>query len=260
MRCFGCQEFGHSRKFCKKSPKCWKCGQEGHDGSECSSDSICCVNCKGDHFSSSKNCPVWIHEKKIQRVKAEKNLPYGEARRLVNAKSPPPSATTTLYASVVRSTQKRSIECQTPDFWMQDRVTLKELSKKPSIETTSTGSGTERPISPANRTNVKTKQNASVKSPSYNEQKKSNVAKTGNKFLSLPMWTKTWKTLHHPLDRVGRRLVLVGRMRTFRLLNINHEYSPPMELSRINEQPCRIMSSISAIQPSCYVSSRDSHK
>ena len=185
LRCFGCQEFGHSRKFCKKSPKCWKCGQEGHDGSECSSDSICCVNCKGDHFSSSKNCPVWIHEKEIQRVKAEKNLPYGEARRLVNAKSPPPSATTTSYASVVRSTQKRSIECQTPDFWMQDRVTLKELSKKPSIETTSTGSGTERPISPANRTNVKTKQNASVKSPSYNEQKKSNVAKTGNKFLSL---------------------------------------------------------------------------
>ena len=71
LRCFSCQEFGHSRKFCKKEPKCWKCGREGHEGGECTSESLCCVNCKGDHFSSSKTCPVWILEKEIQRVKAE---------------------------------------------------------------------------------------------------------------------------------------------------------------------------------------------
>ena len=47
LRCFGCQEFGHSRKFCQKSLKCWKCGDEGHDVSECSSETIRCVNCKG---------------------------------------------------------------------------------------------------------------------------------------------------------------------------------------------------------------------
>ena len=35
LRCFNCQEFGHSRKYCKKQLKCWKCGKEGHDGSEC---------------------------------------------------------------------------------------------------------------------------------------------------------------------------------------------------------------------------------
>ena len=84
LRCFNCQEFGHSRKHCKKELRCWKCGCEGHDGSACTSESVCCVNCKGKHYSSSKECPVWILEKEIQRVKAEKALPYGEARRLVH--------------------------------------------------------------------------------------------------------------------------------------------------------------------------------
>ena len=78
LRCFGSQEFGHSRKFYKKAPKCWKCGREGHEGGEYTSESLCCVNCKGDHHSSSKTFPVWILEKEIQRVKAEKKLTYGE--------------------------------------------------------------------------------------------------------------------------------------------------------------------------------------
>ena len=128
LRCYQCQEFGHSKKFCKKHLKCWKCGREGHDGSECDSETLCCVNCKGEHYSSSKTCPVWTLEKEIQRVKTEKSLPYGEARRLVTASSSSSSAPTS-YANAVRATSipKRSIECQTPDFWMQDRTPLSEL-------------------------------------------------------------------------------------------------------------------------------------
>ena len=114
LRCFQCQEFGHSKKFCKKNLRCWRCGREGHDGNDCSSESKCCVNCKGEHYSSSKTCPVWTLEKEIQRVKTEKNLPYGEAKRLV---SPPSSSPATAsYASAAGSAPKRSIECQTPDF------------------------------------------------------------------------------------------------------------------------------------------------
>ena len=146
LRCFSCQEFGHSRKFCKKEPKCWKCGHEAHEGGECTSESLCCVNCKGDHFSSSKTCPVWILEKEIQRVKAEKKLMYGEAKRLVKASSPPPASAPSSYANAVRSTQRKSVECQTPDFWMQDQPSLLSLSKLPSILTTTTGSCTETHI------------------------------------------------------------------------------------------------------------------
>ena len=178
LRCYQCQEFGHSKKFCKKHAKCWKCGREGHDCSECDSDTLCCVNCKGDHYSSSKSCPVWILEKEIQRIKTEKCLPYGEARRLVTASST--SQASTSYANAVRATPKRSIECQTPDFWMQDNTPLSQLIKKPSILTKSASTVTERPKSPVNRSNVKDNKKAPI-----TVQNKPNTLATENKFLSL---------------------------------------------------------------------------
>ena len=161
LRCFGCQEFGHSRKFCKKAPKCWKCGREGHEGGECTSDSLCCVNCKGDHYSSSKTCPVWILENEIQRVKAEKKLTYGEARRLVKESSPSPTPAPSSYANAVRTSIARSttktisVDCQTPAFWIGPQPSLREASKLPSVQTASTGSGTQD-ITPSNESNGNT--------------------------------------------------------------------------------------------------------
>ena len=181
LRCYQCQEFGHSKKFCKKHLKCWKCGREGHDGSECDSETLCCVNCKGEHYSSSKTCPVWTLEKEIQRVKTEKSLPYGEARRLVTASSSSSSAPTS-YANAVRATTipKRSIECQTPDFWMQDRTPLSELVKKPSVLTKSASTVTERSPSPVKRNTVKEN-----KKTTPTVQTKQNTLVTGNRFQSI---------------------------------------------------------------------------
>ena len=181
LRCYQCQEFGHSKKFCKKHLKCWKCGREGHDGSECDSETLCCVNCKGEHYSSSKTCPVWTLEKEIQRVKTEKSLPYGEARRLVTASSSSSSAPTS-YANAVRATSipKRSIECQTPDFWMQDRTPLSELVKKPSVLTKSASTVTERSPSPVKRNTVKEN-----KKTTPTVQTKQNTLVTGNRFQSI---------------------------------------------------------------------------
>ena len=192
LRCFQCQEFGHSRKYCKKQLRCWKCGSEGHDGNDCSSENKCCVNCKGEHYSSSKTCPVWIKEKEIQKVKAEKNIPYGEAKRLVSPPSSSPA--TSSYASAVRSSPKRSIECQTPDFWINDQTTLLELSRKPSFQTASTSSSTET-LTTTNTSIKNTKQNkitsssketpSKVSSPSRKETINKNTVITTNKFNSL---------------------------------------------------------------------------
>ena len=186
LRCFQCQEFGHSRKFCKKQLKCWKCGCEGHDGSDCHSETLCCVNCKGEHFSSSKSCPVWTLEKEIQRVKTEKSLPYGEARRLVTASSSPSSAPTS-YANAVRvtATPKRSVECQTPDFWMPDNTPLSQLIKKPSVVTKSASTGTERQPSPVNSKKSHVNENKKSTPITSSNQNKPNTLQTGNKFQSL---------------------------------------------------------------------------
>ena len=183
LRCFQCQEFGHSRKFCKKQLKCWKCGCEGHDGSDCHSETLCCVNCKGEHFSSSKSCPVWTLEKEIQRVKTEKSLPYGEARRLVTASSSPSSAPTS-YANAVRvtATPMRSVECQTPDFWMPDNTPLSQLIKKPFVVTKSASTGTESKKSHVNENkNV----NENKKATPIIKQNKPPSLQTGNKYQSL---------------------------------------------------------------------------
>ena len=185
LRCFQCQEFGHSKKFCKKQLRCWKCGSEGHDGSDCSVENKCCVNCKGDHYSSSKSCPVWIIEKEIQRVKTEKNLPYGEAKRLVSTPSSSPA--TSSYASAVRSNPKRSIGCQTPDFWMNDQVSLLELSRKPSVQTATTGSSTENITYKLNNKNVRQNKPPSTEEtpPKLASPSRKENVKTTNKFLSL---------------------------------------------------------------------------
>lgn len=44
LRCFKCNEFHHSSKFCKNSVSCPRCGQ-GHMVNECHSDSLTCINC-----------------------------------------------------------------------------------------------------------------------------------------------------------------------------------------------------------------------
>ena len=121
-------------------------------------------------------------------MKAEKKLTYGEARRLVKASSPSPASAPSSYANAVRSTQRKSVECQTPDFWMQDKPSL-----LPSILTTSTGSGTETHISPTKENKQKEHVN---KNPSQDrtvtnskslktQSTPANIVKTGNKFLSL---------------------------------------------------------------------------
>ena len=103
LRCFQCQKFGHSKRFCKNQIACWKCGSEGHDGSECTAETTRCLNCKDDHCASSKSFPIWIQEKEIQRIKTEKGLSYGDARRLVTSSSSSPSSSTApSYASAVK--------------------------------------------------------------------------------------------------------------------------------------------------------------
>ena len=184
---------------------------------------------------------MWILEKEIQRVKAEKSLPYGEARRLVSASSPskaPSSYATAVKSSVSKSIPKRSVECQTPDFWLPDTPSLLELSKKPSILTQSTASGTNEQVSPMNKTNHKEQINKTItekvtkKAPTV--QNKQTTLVTGNKFQHLPSDVDE-DILHLHPGLLGRGLVRVEGAERSPLLNTNNGYNTSMELSRINE-------------------------
>jgi len=101
MRCFKCQKFGHMSQRCKAAELCPKCGDKKHeDGCTVSPK---CVNCGGSHASSSRDCPVYQREQTIQKIRAEKNISFSEARKMVTtqegttyaskaAKAPTPQA------------------------------------------------------------------------------------------------------------------------------------------------------------------------
>ena len=110
LRCFNCQRFGHSSKFCKQDARCSKCGAAPHDGSPCSAPAKCLSCNSHDHGTNSTQCPVWKTEKEICAVRATMGVSYPQARRTVEQRNPSPSAKT--YASAA-ATQTASIETQT---------------------------------------------------------------------------------------------------------------------------------------------------
>ena len=72
VRCFKCQWFGHTIKFCKNTQICAKCG-ESHTEEQCSNP-LKCINCRGSHTAFNKECPKWVSEKKVQQIWAEKGV------------------------------------------------------------------------------------------------------------------------------------------------------------------------------------------
>jgi len=81
LRCFKCQKFGHSSRLCRNEAVCHRCGGK-HTDENCS-NAAKCINCSGPHGASSRECPVWLREKEVQRVKVVKNIPFPQARQIV---------------------------------------------------------------------------------------------------------------------------------------------------------------------------------
>ena len=74
-QCYKCQGFNHIAKDCKKEQKCFRCAG-AHKSTECpdkdkSSLKPKCSNCNGDHVASSKECPKYKDQIKIQADRAK---------------------------------------------------------------------------------------------------------------------------------------------------------------------------------------------
>lgn len=145
LRCFTCQKFGHGSASCKNKPVCCTCGEDGHQ-LICTRPPKCC-NCNGDHPASSKDCPVWIKEKEIQRIRVTKKISYPQARKQVEGV--PAYNFQHSFASVVKPPTK-TIDCQTDFTWMnKDKPQLISGSKTPSTsskhKSTSQSSASQTP-------------------------------------------------------------------------------------------------------------------
>src|SRR4029077_16750123 len=62
---------------------CARCGQPDHGTEACTANPYC-ANCKGDHPAYATSCPKWVMEKEICKTKVLYNVPYPEARKMVN--------------------------------------------------------------------------------------------------------------------------------------------------------------------------------
>lgn len=61
VQCYRCQEFGHTKSYCRKPYRCVKCGQ-GHSTSLCSKtfdQPPLCVHCGNNHTANYRGCQVY---------------------------------------------------------------------------------------------------------------------------------------------------------------------------------------------------------
>jgi len=142
VRCFKCQRFGHTIKFCKNTQICPKCG-ESHTEEQCSNP-LKCINCGGPHTAFNKDCPKWVLEKKVQQIRAEKGCSFPEARKLATTNAPSQSVKS--CAAIVRTKITRAPT--TADKSVQTYLTWPSSASQPSpITNTQAESQTTEPVS-----------------------------------------------------------------------------------------------------------------
>ncbi len=97
-QCKRCQQVGHSKNYCSKTPRCVKCGDK-HEYKDCKlprSAPAKCANCLGPHTANYRGCPVFKGNKTrgnsstaVQRILAEKpptnNRVYNEGNSYAQA-------------------------------------------------------------------------------------------------------------------------------------------------------------------------------
>ena len=85
IQCYNCQQFGHMQSNCTKTKIFYNCGQQ-HENKECTAVKPKCTNCKGEHPSNSKTCPIKIEKQLVmKKVLVEKCTPQ-QARVELKAK------------------------------------------------------------------------------------------------------------------------------------------------------------------------------
>ena len=130
LRCYKCQRYGHGAMRCTNGHICHRCGGNEHEGSDCKETPFCC-NCKGSHMASSKECPIWIRETAICKLKVSNNISFPEARkRYFNQNKPTASATANSYAAAAKVPQSvASVACQTNLTWIDSPTPMQRLNQ-----------------------------------------------------------------------------------------------------------------------------------
>jgi len=140
LRCFKCQMYGHGSNHCNGLERCSKCG-ENHRLEVCTAGKPHCIHCKTEHAASDRNCPKYVLEKLISKVKYTENISFQEARRRVGATQPSYSSVAQAKIHEISPKPKMvSASTQTNYYWPIDK-------KSPSIDPPAPLHPTTSPVS-----------------------------------------------------------------------------------------------------------------
>lgn len=79
-RCHRCQKYGHAEAVCHlPSTVCARCSSAGHSADDCTATELSCPACNGPHAATDPECPAWLKEKQITKVKFKHQLSYKDA-------------------------------------------------------------------------------------------------------------------------------------------------------------------------------------
>ena len=126
LRCFKCQGYGHHKQSCKRNEICANCGKPAHLQSEeeCT-DRPSCANCKGSHAAYSRECPHWLREKEIVKIKHTFNIPFPEARKRYDQVNTHFQLSASYAAKAAKQTT--TVEVQTDLTWPINADTFAQL-------------------------------------------------------------------------------------------------------------------------------------
>ena len=126
MRCKNCQKLGHTAKRCNNSSTCVGCNLPPHHPNQCTR--TLCTNCLQNHPASSKDCPRFIEQKEILKIKIDDKCSMFQARKKYNNNNKSSQVNSCNYATV---TSNREVSTSvTPQSRIEATSPPKKNNKK----------------------------------------------------------------------------------------------------------------------------------
>lgn len=206
MRCRNCQLLGHTKNKCGNPASCDNCNLPPHQPAECTRQQ--CANCSDKHPASDKNCPRYIQQKEIIKIKTIDKCSFGAAKRKyeitanVNSKQPE-------NQSYSETTKNNDNSKNVQNKQIQKRVatspkTKNQIEKLPRRESLSSSSSIEMDVdaTPSSTTTKSQNSNKEIKKltnppkheKSTKNQQQSNKTKTTTITPTTTITTPTTST------------------------------------------------------------------
>ena len=131
VQCMNCQEYGHTKRYCKLPTVCVVCG-ELHNSADCKKEKSDrqarnCSNCGGNHTANYRGCPVYANIK--TKFSKQANIPLKTSSTSTSNVPPNPQSEQSpftniaSYASILKTKTPADTQCSDPTESALEKLT-----------------------------------------------------------------------------------------------------------------------------------------